>query len=1434
MQPWPNAAQILLYALALPTARADDGLGDFSNDLASDIGPLLVLFGESMTRQYLSESTSFLDYFIFAMAPIGIITAVVSAIRVCGHSSLRAFIGRSQEGDGVVEAELCTSTSRDVCELFNRGGITRVLGRPSILELVYVPRKGKETWDSSAGESPLYLFRHYLEKRMDPGTSEWDREGMYFGRGAGSFAQNPNLSLNVGIKKQDDWVFYGVAALGFFLQSGVLVLAGVGVWFLGWNLNEASSASRDYAPVMFITGTVLMCAGMWSCAALIGQTTYELRYKRTGSLSPSKRTRLIWLQPGPQVIGDQSFDPFAYFEKTDKDRLEVWTSSRKDFVDFELYTFLAVVAVLVGYIMQFIGLRGMKAWVSLSQLAITVIMSVLRGCLRMQRLSRNDNKLDAMPDMVAGHELDWLSFEIARGGSSEAPSWHFTGQFEEASEVHESSSQKGTKSSGSLPEVKETTQSDTEVKSVPSKSDPAAKSSDDSVMKLTPTDLLPIRERLAHLTGQTGHAVYRKLEDAEYQRWEETYVKVRAKTGRLSTAICRAAEDLVRRDQRRNGITLRIRAAASPDAGLTTPTEQPIELVLKPPSDASQAAWRIDSARLEAILGLWMWTLISDPRVMGEAGPNSSLAEKGRCSRIVSAYLDRAGSVSKANRQGEMDLWLGSNAVTFDTARLMIDGRGGHGLASLWVSSEERDWKTLPRGDMSQKQEWRRFCGWNSIHGLINSGVSGSSRTSNEEGNSAASKPSSTSSEEVPLLVEVTPTSGSLLDLCAQELFTALVMSLTGVLDIEQTTTIENAGSIQLNNPTLAAFAKAFVEGDLGTHTEAMLCLVPASGSRFTPGDMLSVAIEAAEAYRKSSEWDRAQVILRWACELHVECPSASKRARVLRAMGELYRWSLARWALERDSGGERRRFARAGIQWMSRIYGGGSAGREVREVLDIYQALEAKFPESHNRQDPRADDEVQGPRRTHPLVKALQGRDKLETLYHLCFVTTGAFGSQHLRQALPLAVRNDVQSEAQDGWEGVVSAIMEMKANQDSQDEDGRAAISYSAESGHEMYVKRLIDLGVFVDPADKKGQTPLLLAAQSGRARVVKLLLDTKRANIEAAGEDRVTPLGWAAMNGHEDVVRMLLENGADVEAGMGAYGKRVLLGPSRNGHDAVVGLLLEAGADVEAGAEVNEGIDVTPLSRAAENGREGVVKMLLDKGADVEASASACDRAPLLRAAGNGHRAVVEVLLNRGADVKGRLAWSTTALHRAAGNGHTDIAALLVERGADMESMGSRFSTPLMMAARNGHADTVAMLVDKGACMEAVGGPDDATALVQAAERGHVDAVRVLLGRGACIEARDGTGNTALVKAAVMGRGAVAELLIERGADVEARGRYGATALLRAVGGEHGDVVEMLRERGADGEARDSKGRSAADWAAERERQKERQLSQSFALH
>ncbi|KAK7755508.1 hypothetical protein SLS62_002440 [Diatrype stigma] len=374
-------ATCLIYFVILGlvgSAQAGDDLSDFSNNLATDLGPLLSLFGDSITVQYLSESTSFLDYFIFAMAPIGIITAIVSTIRVCGSSSLRAFIGRSQEGEASIEAALCTSTSRDVCEMFNKGGITRVLGRPTILELIHDPR--------SQEREGLSLFRSYLNAAN---SSEWRRMAPTTKQSPDSqteiLAPTPNLSLNVGIIQRKRWVFFAVAATGLLLQSFTIALAGVGVWVFNWSLTDgAGGAARDYAPTMFILGTILLSA------------------------------ELMWLQPGPQVIGDQSFDPFAFFERGDKN-LKIWTSSTKDLSKrYEFHTWITISAVLVGYIMQFIGLRGMVAWISITQLGVTAIMSLLRGMLRAQRLNKNDNELGGMPDLVARRELDWLAFQLVK------------------------------------------------------------------------------------------------------------------------------------------------------------------------------------------------------------------------------------------------------------------------------------------------------------------------------------------------------------------------------------------------------------------------------------------------------------------------------------------------------------------------------------------------------------------------------------------------------------------------------------------------------------------------------------------------------------------------------------------------------------------------------------------------------------------------------------------------------------------------------------------------------------------------------------------------------------------------------------------------------------------------------------------------------------
>ena len=70
---------LLILALVVPALASDDW-DTFHNNFATDLTPLLALFGEQVAKQFLSESTSVLDNIIFAVAPLGILTAVVSVI----------------------------------------------------------------------------------------------------------------------------------------------------------------------------------------------------------------------------------------------------------------------------------------------------------------------------------------------------------------------------------------------------------------------------------------------------------------------------------------------------------------------------------------------------------------------------------------------------------------------------------------------------------------------------------------------------------------------------------------------------------------------------------------------------------------------------------------------------------------------------------------------------------------------------------------------------------------------------------------------------------------------------------------------------------------------------------------------------------------------------------------------------------------------------------------------------------------------------------------------------------------------------------------------------------------------------------------------------------------------------------------------------------
>jgi len=86
--------------------------------------------------QFLSQAIGLADCIILAMAPLGIITIIVSAIRVGGPAWLKAIIGRARESFSQSEIELMSSTSKETCELWDGQNIVRCQGNGEMWQFI--------------------------------------------------------------------------------------------------------------------------------------------------------------------------------------------------------------------------------------------------------------------------------------------------------------------------------------------------------------------------------------------------------------------------------------------------------------------------------------------------------------------------------------------------------------------------------------------------------------------------------------------------------------------------------------------------------------------------------------------------------------------------------------------------------------------------------------------------------------------------------------------------------------------------------------------------------------------------------------------------------------------------------------------------------------------------------------------------------------------------------------------------------------------------------------------------------------------------------------------------------------------------------------------------------------------------------------------------
>lgn len=402
-----------------PDCSPAEGWDNFANNLGSDLAPLLALFGEQVTTQFLSESLDWMDSLLVSMAPLGIITTMVSAIRISGTPLIRSLVGRAKESRGTVEADLMSSTSLDVCELWSGESVVRVLGEPKLLHLVHVTGGSGENNIFSFGDS--IKAKHYQEeiprfRGGNRGASSSNHQ-----HPEGSRENPPNLLFNVTFRPRRLQTMIALILLGFVLQGGVLAFAAVTQYKLRLPKNDGSIAG--YAFPVFLVGTVALALGVFFCSQLIETSTTERKWF---PVNPETTTS-IWLQQGGQTVGDQRFQSFSY-----RSTETIMASNKRKEEGNDARSALLLVAItltLFGFITQFFGLRATHSSVIVLQLAAILLMTAVRSWAHLKLESKNDI---INPIAIEGCELDWLakrltnctSWEIVTAAGRLSESYH--------------------------------------------------------------------------------------------------------------------------------------------------------------------------------------------------------------------------------------------------------------------------------------------------------------------------------------------------------------------------------------------------------------------------------------------------------------------------------------------------------------------------------------------------------------------------------------------------------------------------------------------------------------------------------------------------------------------------------------------------------------------------------------------------------------------------------------------------------------------------------------------------------------------------------------------------------------------------------------------------------------------------------------------------
>ena len=281
---------------------------------------------------------------------------------------------------------------------------------------------------------------------------------------------------------------------------------------------------------------------------------------------------MYWLQPGRQDVGDQVFGAFLGvdkgYEAPPTDDLvyvkSVRGRGRHERGPLLLFTILIT---LVGFVVQFVGIRGLHSSVIIAVMGSTLLMAIVRTCLRAKRIGPEENRLTEAERQLTAHknqELDCFAFHLENVHTFN---------------VISSSTRRPQPSNQSSDDV--STESATHPDSLG-------------------TRLIRTRTRLAQLTSIHNQHPSMNWDGLPIRKAAQSLASTIEKTMNLVSSWKNTNDDMAGFD---------IAFVCDDYCPYPNPGVETYTITLSRPDGTLH--WRVDENELEAILGLWVWYLIT-------------------------------------------------------------------------------------------------------------------------------------------------------------------------------------------------------------------------------------------------------------------------------------------------------------------------------------------------------------------------------------------------------------------------------------------------------------------------------------------------------------------------------------------------------------------------------------------------------------------------------------------------------------------------------------------------------------------------------------------------------------------------------------------------------------------------------------------------------